>query len=319
MHAIILTEGVINVKKAYFFIDDTIWALRDITRQRPDSLFDHPFMKALKDGHDKYEMKVQLNLFYRTDTYYRYDEFSLADVTDAYKSEWEANSDWLKLAFHALQEFPDYPHLNARYEDTLRIFKDIEKEVFRFAGEKSFSYTVCPHWAPMSKEAVKALADCGVKLLHTTWGDTEEYNGDPASLPYGHAARLLNNRQPEARVFTRKACGEDISNSICAYNHLEAAEAMPIIRENKAILDKETGIYFKPFGEITLNLYSYDELDNVFAAESDWDYVGVCVHEQYFYPEYFAYQPDYADKILKMCELLSASGHTFVNGEDLLD
>ena len=31
------------MKKAHFLIDDVIWVLRDITRQRPNSLFDNPF------------------------------------------------------------------------------------------------------------------------------------------------------------------------------------------------------------------------------------------------------------------------------------
>lgn len=307
------------MKKAYFFIDDTIWVLRDITRQKPASLFDNPFMKMLKTAHDKYGMKVQLNLFYRTDTYYRYDEFNLTEVPDTYKSEWIENSDWLKLAFHALQEFPDYPHLNARYEDTFRIFKDIEREVFRFAGESSFAYEVCPHWAPMSKAAVKALADCGVTLLHSTYGTTAEYNGDPYSLPYGHAARLLNNRQPEAKVYTRIGGGEDIAASACAYNHLTEEEAQSINDKNIAIKNEETGIFFKSFGEVTLNIYPYEELEAAFAPFINWDYLGICVHEQYFYEDYLAYQPDYADKIYKMCEIALANGYTFVNGDSILD
>ena len=307
------------MKKAYFFIDDVIWVLRDITRERPDSLFDNPFMKMLKSAHDKFGMRVQLNLFYRTDTYYGLDEFNLSEVTDVYKSEWEASSDWLKLAFHALQEFPDYPHLNASYEDTKEIFHRIQKEVFRFAGEKSFAYETCPHWAPMSKDAVKALADCGVTMLHATYGKSAKYNEDPNSLPYGHAGRLLHRRQPETRVFTRIGSGEDITRSICAYNHIEEGDDDAILRENIAFQDEETGVFFKPYCKITLNLYSYEELDKVFASKMDWEYVGVCVHEQYFYEDYFVYQPDYADKIVKMCEILTANGYTFVNADEILE
>lgn len=307
------------MKKAYFFIDDTIWVLRDVARQKPKSLFDNAFMKMLKDAHDKYGLKVQLNLFYRTDIYYRYDEFNLSEVPDIYKSEWEDNSNWLKLAFHALQEFPDYPHLNARYEDTLRIFKDIQREVFRFAGEKSFAYEVCPHWAPMSKDAVRALADCNVRIIHATSGDSKEYNGDINSLPYGHAARLLNNRQPEARVFTRLDCKAEIHNSICAYNHLEQKAADDIFYKNTAILDEETGVYFKPLGDVTLNVYKLQELDRLFAERKDCEFIGVCIHEEYFYSDYFDYQPDFADKINKMCECLKKSGHIFINGNEILD
>jgi len=306
------------MKKAYFYIDDTIWVLRDITRQKPATLFENPFMKMLKTAHDKYGMKVQLNLFYRTDSFYGYDQFSLADVTDAYKAEFEANSDWLKLAFHALEEFPDYPHVNASYEDTKWLFENIEKEVFRFAGEKSFSYAVCPHWLPMSKAAVKALKDCGVKLLDATRGDPEEYNGDPFSLPYGHAARLLQNRQPETKVFSRGGRDVAIDNSVCGYNHITMAQYNETFDTLKTIYNEEIGIPFKTYCSTCLNTTPLSEFDEEFAPLIDREYVGICDHEQYFYSDYLAYQPDYGDKIMKMCEILTSNGFEFICGEDIL-
>ena len=96
----------VKTKKCYFYIDDVIWVFRDLTRLKPASLFDNPFMAMLKKAHDENGLKVQLNVFYRTDFYYGDDEFSLADMTDAYKAEWEAAADWLKLGFHSKQEFP---------------------------------------------------------------------------------------------------------------------------------------------------------------------------------------------------------------------
>ena len=65
------------MKKAYFFIDDVIWLFRDLTRQRPASMFDNFFLKELKKAHDLYGAKFQLNVFYRTDFYYGNDEFTL--------------------------------------------------------------------------------------------------------------------------------------------------------------------------------------------------------------------------------------------------
>ena len=50
-------------KKAFFFIDDVIWCFRDIAKNRPESIFDQPFLKLLKKAHDEYGTKVQLNLF----------------------------------------------------------------------------------------------------------------------------------------------------------------------------------------------------------------------------------------------------------------
>ena len=121
-NAVLRSNPKLTGKKASFFIDDAIWFLRDLTRQRPKSLFDNPFMAPLKECHDKYGLKLQINLFYRTDFYYGMDEFTLKEVTDAYKSEWQANKDWLRLGFHSLQEFPDYPWLNASYADVKKFF-----------------------------------------------------------------------------------------------------------------------------------------------------------------------------------------------------
>lgn len=307
------------MKKAYFYIDDTIWVLRDITRENNKSLFDNKFMNMLKTAHDKYGLKVQLNLFYRTDSFYGYDEFRLCDVTDKYKAEFEENSDWLKFAFHAMEEFPDYPHINATYDDTYKLFKMIEKEVFRFAGEKSFAYSVCPHWLPVSKAGVRALKDCGVKLLDCTMGDVSEYNGDPFSLPYGHALRVLNNRQPETKVFTRGGRDVAIARSACGYNHLLPSENAPISNNLGTFYKEEVDLLFKKYCTTCLNTTPYNELDEEFAKYLDYEYIGICDHEQYFYSDYLAYQPDYADKIYKMGEILTANGFEFICGEEILE
>ena len=312
------------MKKAYFYIDDTIWVLRDITRQKPASLFDNPFMKMLKTAHDKFGVKTQLNLFYRTDYFYGNDEFTLADVTDAYKSEFQEASSWLKMAFHAKEEFPDYPHVNATYEDIHDLFKSIEKEVIRFAGKDSFAYSVCPHWVPTSKAGVQAFKDCGVKLLDVTAGDTLEYDGNPDSLPYGHSFRLLNNRQKETRLFTRTGKNKAYNNkaierSICGYNHITQEESDSIYGKTKCLFNEEMKLPIKRFCTSCLNLTPYDKLESMFSEQIDHEYIGICDHEQYFYSDYFAYQPDYAEKIYKMGEFLTKNGFEFICGEELLE
>jgi len=169
-----------------FVIDDVIWLFRDLTRKKFDSLFENPFISMLKKAHDKYGLKVQLNIFYRTDFYYGSDEFTLADMTDVYKAEWEANSDWIKFGFHAKQEFPDYPYINANYNDVKSDFLNMQKEVYRFASPLNWSCAVLNHWRPMSKDGCRALYDCGIKLISATIGERREYNGDPSSLPYAY-------------------------------------------------------------------------------------------------------------------------------------
>ena len=308
------------MKKAHFLIDDVIWVLRDITRQRPNSLFDNPFLKTLKVAYEKYGVKTQLNLFYRTSAIYGNDDFCLKDATDAYKKEWEDASSWLKLAFHAKEEFPDYPLVNATYDDVRDMFKAVESEVFRFAGAKSFTYGFCPHWNSVSEEGVKALYDNGVRVMDVSIGETFEYSGDVDSLPYGHAMRILNNRQPETRVYSRGGPNTAINNSICAYNHLTEEQFNSVKGTLKCIYDEKTGMNFKKFHlpAMTLNLMEYSEIEDIFKTYIGNEYVGICTHEQYFYKDYLAYQSDYQDKIYKMGEIMHKNGYEFIFAEDFV-
>ncbi len=306
-------------KKAYFFIDDVIWCLRDITREKPKSIFDQHFFKALKEAHDKYGAKVQLNIFYRTDFYYGNDEFTLDDVTDAYKAEFEAASDWLKFCFHSKQEFPDYPFINATYEDMYDIFKMTERNVFRFAGKNSFTYGGTPHWGPISKAACKALYDCGMKVIWASHGEKSEYSGDPSTLPYGHAQRLLNNRQPETMLYTRPTLEAFIERSICGHNHLLPAEAETTIGTFKTIEDKETGLHFKVVGgSACVNHLTHETIEENYAPFLNDEYFCIASHEQYSYPDYLAYRPRHSELLVRACEIVHNAGYEFFYLEELV-
>jgi hypothetical protein len=312
--------GVSFLRKAHFLIDDVIWVLRDVARQRPKRLFDNPYLKMLKRAHDDYGVKVQLNVFYRTSYFYGNDEFTLAQMPDIYKEEWEAASSWLKLSLHAKEEFPDYPFVNASYEDVKQLFNTVKAEILRFAGEASFTYGFCPHWNPVSEQGVRALYDCGVRLMDVSVGDAKDYNGDPDSLPYGHAMRLLHHRQPETRVYSRGGPNVAINRSICAYNHFSSEQLAQTVGTCKTVYDAATGMRFKKFHlpELTLNLIPCENVEPVLTPFIGREYVGVCTHEQYFYEDYFAYQPDYAEKIYRMGELLHKNGYEFIFIDELI-
>ncbi len=305
-------------KVAYFFIDDTIWVFRDLARQRPKSIFDNEFLKMLKRAHDDHGLTVQLNLFYRTDFFYGTDEFTLAEMPDCYKPEFEANADWLRLAFHAKQEFPDYPYVNATYEDVKTDYEAIRNEVVRFAGESSWSLAVIPHWLPISKAGCKALADCGVKFMSPSIGVKSEFTGDDTVLPYGHAARLRQNRQPETGLFTRTTKNKAISASIAAYNHMSAEEFAKIEGRNASYLDEETGIRFRQLGRgPTVNLNTPDEIRERLAQLNGREYIGVGNHEQYFYKDYYNYIPDIAERIYTVAEELDKYGYRFITADEM--
>ncbi len=307
-------------KISYFFIDDVIWVFRDIARQKPKSIFDNAFMKMLKKAHDDNGLTVQLNLFYRTDFFYGNDEFTLSDMPDTYKDEFQANKDWLRLAFHAKQEFPDYPYVNATYQDVKDNFETIQKEVERFAGPGCYPDVLCTHWLPLSKEACRALADCGIRLVAPTFGDRYEFTGDESILPYGHAARLKQNRQPETKLFSRTTDDVRIRASICGYNHVDEAEYEAIKWKNESVKDKELNLRYRQLsGGPCLNLNSLEEIEVKLNAliEQDLEFIGIATHEQYFYEDYLAYQPDTPEKVYLMSKILHDAGYRFVTADEL--
>lgn len=314
-------DGLLKGRVACKYVDDVIWFLRDLARRRPKSVFDHPFLAGFKKVHDETGLKVQFNLFYRTDFFYGMDEFTLADMPDCYKAEFQANADWIKFGFHSLQEFPDYPWVNSDYADVEKCLKMIRGEVARFAGDNMFARALIPHWVPMSKDGVKALVDGGIKIMYATAGDRYAYNGNPDVLPYGHSFRLENNRKPETALFTRDAYMASLAASICGYNHVEAEKNVRISTTGRYVYDPDTGMSFRDFCTrpmSCINIHTPDRLKECLADVEDAEFVGYGNHEQYFFKDYLAYQPDYMYKEMLVARTLRDRGHRFVFMEDLL-
>ena len=319
----IRANSTLTGKKAFYYCDDVIWLFRDLTRQRPKSLFDNPFLKVMKEAHDKYGMKVQLNCFYRTDFFYGTDEFTLSEMTDAYKEEWQANKDWLRLGFHSLQEFPDYPFINADYEDMKRVLDLIGGGIARFAGEGVFTKGAVVHWGTCSKDACRALKDAGFGIVLASCGPRKAYNGDPSVLPYGHAMRLEQNRKPETCLYSRISENEAISSSIGGYNNLTYEQAKATYGCCKYIYDRVIGIGMKEMEDFQplaagINLYTMDNLIPTFEKYANNEFLVYGNHEQYFYKDYFAYQPEYGEKVLAAARFLKQKGYEYVFLEDLV-
>lgn len=80
-------------------------------------IISHPYTRLLKHLHDVCDIKVQLNLFYQNET------FSFDRMSEKFKKEWIANSNWLKLSFHSLSETV-FPYEKSDYEE---VFEDCMK------------------------------------------------------------------------------------------------------------------------------------------------------------------------------------------------
>ena len=317
----VVKESPLTGKVACKFVDDCIWFLRDIARMKPKSIFDTPYLGGFKKIHDATGMKVQLNMFYRTDFFYGMDEFSLADMPDTYKAEFQDNADWIKFGLHSLQEFPDYPWISADYKDVAKCLAMIRGEVARFAGDNMFARFLLPHWVPMSKDGVKALVDGGIKMMVVSRGNRFAWNGDSSLLPYGHDFRLKNNRKPETALYTRISNNTAISASLAGYNHITTEQFDAIAKYRKYLYDPDTGMRFcnsctPPLS--ALNLHELKDIPRDLEAVRGCDFVGYGNHEQYFFRDYLLYQPDYMAREMLVAKTLKERGYRFIFMEDLI-
>ncbi|MDD4019647.1 MAG: twin-arginine translocation signal domain-containing protein [Kiritimatiellae bacterium] len=144
------------------YIDDHSFSFRDIARQRYKSIFDCFYLGKLRDLNRNFGVKINLNCFNTTPER----DFSLSMFPDTYKSEFEDNAHWLRLAFHSENEFPDIPYLNATPEKLAADFDLVAGELKRIAGS-AYTAGLQIHWADVPPDCYQVLADRGVKMLPT--------------------------------------------------------------------------------------------------------------------------------------------------------
>lgn len=184
------------MKQYSFFIDDNIFFLKEIAAQKPRSVFSHFFLANLKKLHDKYRTKFLLNLFKGDQN----SGFMLDEFPGCYKEEFAANSDWLRLSFHAAFDKTHYaPAQNciaSTAEEFIRDYNFVKNEVTRFAGKECF---LCPqiiHFVDSSPEIKQFLYDEGVRFLADRRSFFEKLSAQKGST-------VISYRDPELPQLTR--------------------------------------------------------------------------------------------------------------------
>ena len=236
------------------YIDDHSFFFRDIARNKYKSLFDCFYLDKLRELHRNFGVKINLNCFNTTPER----DFNLSMFPDKYKSEFEDNASWLRLAFHSENEFPDIPYLNATPEQLAADFDLVAGELKRIAGS-AYTAGLQMHWADVPPDCYKVLADRGVKMLQT------------------------RGRKPDAKE--RKICDYHLPDKILDYLH-----------GNQGWMHFESGIIFyngsvggcdwTPVDKIVPNILKRIEVP----AKSHLINIGG--HEQYWWPFYKNFVPD---------------------------
>lgn len=251
-------------------IDDNIWFLRDITKNSNTykSIFENPYLKAYKDVHDKYGTKFHFNLFYQTEG------FNLSQMTEKFKSEWQANADWIKLTFHALQEFPNRPYDDASYEDMKRDYLLVTNEIIRFAGEELLSPVTTTHWGSATLQGARALRSLGIKALVGYFKHDKE--GKPL-VSYYNDDETINH-------LNKRDYWKDNAEDIMFVKH-----------------------------DIVLNTFKLKDivpyLENIRKDPHQAGVMEMMIHEQYFYDYYRSYIPEYKEMLMTAARWATENGY----------
>ena len=119
-------------------------------------------------------------------------------------------------------------------------------------------------------------------------------------------------------LFGRQSKNTILAKSISGYNHISQEQHEATFGTMKGILDTETGLIFKKIGGgPTVNTHRLEEFEPEYHKRNGDALIGTGTHEQYFYSDYYAYQPDTAEKILKMAEVMHSLGYTYITADEL--
>jgi hypothetical protein len=239
-----------------FSIDDNSFFLRDIAQKKYASLFDCFYLKNLRGLHSKYGTRFVLNIYYTTG-----DGFELPQFPDRYKGEWQDNSDWLKLAFHAYANEPARPYQYASASKLISDFDKVAEQIIRFAGEKTYSPPTVIHWGMVQQTALKPLYERGVRVLS------------------GYFRRF---------------------NSVWDVNYLLDDDRSEYLSRHDALKDFDSGIVFSRV-DIVCNSTPVDRIVPTLAPlardPNQAEIMDLFTHEQYFWPFYSQYLPDHFKRL----------------------
>ena len=258
-----------SVKRFRISIDDNMFFLQDLVKNKPKSILDNLYLKQLKKLHDDFGAKFTLNLFFKSHD----SDFNLTCVPDTWKGQFGDQSDWMRLTWHAYSEFPDRPYQYASAQKVGQDYDLIQGEINRFAGADAWAPPTIVHWGELLPSAYKTLASRGVRALSGYFSKSE----------------------------LRYAVSYGLDEARCAY--LENHDALMDFDSGLAFSRIDIIFNNTPQANVIPKLAPL--LDDPRHAE----YMDLLTHEQYFWPFYRNYVPDHSERIATGLRFLVENGY----------
>ncbi|MFB3827100.1 MAG: hypothetical protein ACE15B_10035 [Bryobacteraceae bacterium] len=206
--------------------------------------------------------------------YYETPGFNLSQFPDKYRAEWQANRDWIRLSFHARANDPDKPYKTAPASQVIRDYRLVMKEIERFAGKELTTPVTTIHWGEATREACAALRKEGITTLA---GYFEfERDGSPRVSYYLDA--------PHTQYLSGRDYWKDVKEDILFVRHdmvVNNVKPEDIVRR----------------------------LEKLAADPHQSEVLELMIHEQYFYPDYRAYEPEYKQRVENAIQWATRKGY----------
>lgn len=237
--------------------DDNIWFLRDIAENA--AKYESIFENPYLALWRDMNQKYGCKVDHNI--YYETEGFNLSQMPSKFRTEWQRNADWMHLSFHARSNDPDRPYINSSAERIRTDYQLIAGEINRFAGPEVLTDVTTIHWGEATLAAARAVRDEGINTL------VGYFRGNHG-LP-----------------------------SVCYY--LDLNQWQHLMRRDYW-KDMEEDIQFVRH-DIIINTHDLEEivpfLEKIVADPHQSEVMELMIHEQYFYPDYRAYQPDFREKV----------------------
>jgi len=252
-----------------FSTDDNIWFLRDIARHA--ERYKSIFENEYLAMWRDLHRKYGARIHFNI--YYETDGFNLSQMPDKFHDEWKQNADWIRLTFHAKANDPDRPYIHASAEKIRQDFLLVTGEIIRFAGREVLSPFTTVHWGETTLAGARALREEGVVGLAGYFDSDGEFPRVSYYLPLA-----------QWQYASKMDYWKDTAADLLFVRHDIVINTVPLEQ-------------------------IVPHLERLASDPHQSEVMELMIHEQYFYPDYRAYEPDYRQRCERAIEWVTRRGY----------